>query len=643
MKGGLAATMLAAWTGSVAATLHGQRHGRLFAKRSNDTNEMCLPGCTTIWKTITGEATLVPMKMTTTTAMVTTTSVATTTITIMSSPPSVAPVPIPTPEAKLFPTPGTYTLPATTITLSQPTTVVVPTTTQVPAGTHTVGGVTTVVKVATTVTCPVATVVTYGSVTTSTIVQTKYVCPSAGTYTVGPMTTAVPSATVITFPVPTSYSPGTYVAKKEVVTVTKSGFVYRCPFTKSGMPTSSAAPPPVAPQPTAPMVPTTEQKVVPATPKSVEAPPSTPPTSVEAPPAAPPTSVEAPVMPTSVEAPAAPTPEKQMPPSIPIVGSIPVPKIPIPSAPAVDLVPSAPSSPPPPHQKQSPPPKQVVPPPTNSKLISDNDHFGITYTPYQASNGACKSAGEVDTDLGELKRSGFSTVRVYSTDCNALENIGNACKKHDLSMIVGIFVKGGSGCSYQSPDIKEQVDKLSQWRQWDRVKLVVVGNEAIMNGYCKPEELSRLITTVKSQCSSYKGPYTVSETLDVWQRPDVAAAICGVTNVTGANIHPFFNKEVTPGSAGQFVAGQLDLLRKICPGHEDVINLECGWPTRGKCNGKACPGKSEQAEAIKSIRKATGDKTVFFSYQDDMWKKEGECGCEQSWGTAASFAVTNIL
>ncbi|RCI11645.1 hypothetical protein L249_7231 [Ophiocordyceps polyrhachis-furcata BCC 54312] len=605
MKGGLAATVLAAWTSSVAAALPGQRHGRLFAKRSNDTNEMCLPGCTTIWKVITGEATLVPMKVTTTTAMATTTSVATTTITIMSSPPSVAPVPIPTPEAKLFPTPGTYTLPATTITLSQPTTVVAPTTTQVPAGTHTVGGVTTVVKVATTVTCPVATVVTYGSVTTSTIVQTKYVCPSAGTYTVGPVTTAVSSATVITYPVPTSYSPGTYVAKKEVVTVTKSGFVYRCPFSKSALPTP-ATPSPVTPQPTAPMVPTTEKKVVPATPESVEAPSA-------------PTSVEAPV-----------APPKQLLPSIPIP-SIPVPKMPLPpSAPAIDLMPAAPTQ----------TPKQAVP--TNSKLVSDNDHFGITYTPYQASNGACKSAGEVDKDLAELKRSGFSTVRVYSTDCNALENIGNACKKHDLSMIVGIFVKGG-GCSYQSPDIKQQVDKLSQWHQWDRVKLVVVGNEAIMNGYCKPEELSRLITTVKSRCSSYKGPYTVSETLDVWQRPDVAAAICGVTNVTGANIHPFFNKEVTPGSAGQFVAGQLDLLRKICPGHEDVINLECGWPTRGKCNGKACPGKEEQAEAIKSIRKATGDKTVFFSYQDDMWKKEGECGCEQSWGTAASFAVSSIL
>ncbi|KAF4587663.1 putative beta-glucosidase btgE [Ophiocordyceps camponoti-floridani] len=583
MKGVVAATMLAAWTGAVTASLQGHRHGRLFMKRSsNMVDDMCLPGCTTIWKTITGEATLVPVSVpttsipkpatttcsdTTTTAMVTTTSVATTTITIMSAPRRIA---VPTPQAQICPTPGTYTLPATTIILHQPTTVMAPMTTQVPAGIHTIGGVTTVVKVATTVTCPVATVVKSGSVTTSTMVQTRYVCPSAGTYTVAPITTSVGSKTVITYPVPTAYSPGTYVADKKVVTVTETGFVYRCPFTtkSDNMPTSAV---PTYPAPTSAPAPSAEYPV----------------------------------------------------PSISVI-SVPVLDKPIPSAPNMPI-PSMPTE------------KHKHPKPAPGKLISDNDHFGITYTPYQSSNGACKSSAEVDRDLSELKRAGFSTVRVYSTDCNALENIGNACTKHDLDMIVGIFVKG-TGCSYATPDIKEQVDKLSDWHQWDRVRLVVVGNEAIMNGYCTPQQLSNLITTVKSQCPQYKGPYTVSETLNIWQRPDVSSSLCAVTSVTGANIHPFFNKDVTPQTAGPFVATQLEILRTICPDHDDVINLECGWPTRGKCNGKACPGKPQQAEAIASIRKATGDKTVFFSFQDDLWKKEGECGCEQSWGAASSFS-----
>ncbi|PHH80047.1 hypothetical protein CDD80_3036 [Ophiocordyceps camponoti-rufipedis] len=615
MKGVVAATMLAAWTGAVTASLDGHRHGRLFMKRSsNAAEDMCLPGCTTIWKTITGEATLVPVSVpptstpkpvtstacqdTTTTAMVTTTSVATTTITLMSAPRRIA---VPTPQAQICPTPGTYTFPATTITLHQPTTVAAPTTTEVPAGIHTIGGVTTIVKVATTVTCPVATVVTSGTVTTSTIVQTKYVCPSAGTYTVAPITTTVASKTVITYPVPTAYSPGTYVADKKVVTVTETGFVYRCPFTKSGVPTPATVSTSPAPTPPVPAP-------VPTTPVKIETPLA-------------PTNVAVPSVPTQQPAPSAEYP-------VPVI-SVPVPDTPIPSIPS--------SNPTPPMPIPSIPAERPVPPkPAPGKFQSDNDHYGITYTPYQPSNGACKSSSEVHQDIAQLKQAGFTTIRIYSTDCNALENVGTACNKHDLDIIVGIFVKA-TGCSYSTPDIKEQVDKLSTWQEWDRVKLIVVGNEAIMNGHCSPEQLAALISTVKSKCPLYKGPYTVSETLDVWQRPDVSSCLCPATSVTGANIHPFFNKDTTPQSAGSFVASQLDMLRSICPEHDDVINLECGWPTRGKCNGKACPGKSEQAEAIANIRKATGHKTVFFSFQDDLWKQEGECLCEQSWGAADSF------
>lgn len=309
----------------------------------------------------------------------------------------------------------------------------------------------------------------------------------------------------------------------------------------------------------------------------------------------------------------------------------------------------APETPKPAPPKPAPPaPKPTVdaPKPAPSKpatqphgqLGGDNDHWGITYTPYQPTNGQCKSAGEVDKDIAKLKQSGFNVVRIYSTDCNTLETVAPACKKHGLKMIVGVFVKGGGKCAYSNPDIKEQVDRLSQWAQWDMVKLFVAGNEAVMNGFCSPTELRELILTIKSKCGGYKGPYTIAETLNIWQRSDVKAAICDVVGVTGANIHPYFNADVSPESAGDFVANQLEILGKICPGNQP-INLECGWPTKGNCNGKACPGKSQQLQAIQSIRKKCGDKTVFFSYENDEWKHPGSCNCEQSWGSAAAFAL----
>ncbi|KAH0498343.1 hypothetical protein TgHK011_005599 [Trichoderma gracile] len=585
MKGTFAAAAVAALTGAASAS-HAHRHAHeLFAAKRFQTGEVCVPGCTTVWSTITGEPTLVPAKVPATSAapVEPTTAAAPVTTTEAPAPPptsEVVVVPVPTPAPVTFPTPGTYTIPATTITLTDTTTVCGASSTQVPPGTHTVGGVTTVVETATTVVCPVASVSTSGTVVTSVIVQTTYVCPAAGTYTIAPITTVVPSSTLLVYPVPTSYEPGTYTAPEQVVTVTETDYVTYCPFASSGLPTTTAAPAPV----------TTSPAYAPPAPAPVE----------------------------TTQA-----------------------------APSIQAVPSAPAYAPPPLISVSvstPKPSQAAPKPKpqphapSGGLSGSNDHYGITYTPYEASSGNCKAASEVDADIAKLKAAGFQVIRVYSTDCNTLENVGTAAKKYGIDLIIGVFVKG-DGCSYDTPDIKNQVDAISSWAQWDMVKLFVVGNEAIMNNFCSPSQLASLVSTVKEKCSGYNGPYTISETLNIWQRSDVSSAICGVVDVTGANIHPFFNSATTPENAGDFVSGQLELLGKICPGN-DVINLECGWPKQGSCNGAACPGDNEQATAIKSIRDSCGSKTVFFSYDDDLWKQPGSFGCEQSWGAAAAFAIS---
>ncbi|EHK45534.1 glycoside hydrolase family 17 protein [Trichoderma atroviride IMI 206040] len=568
MKGTIAAAAVAAFAGAANAS-HGHRHAHeLFAAKRAQTGDVCVPGCTTIWSTVTGEPTWVPAPPPVTSAAPvapTTAPAQPTTETQAPSTSEVIVVPVPTPTPVSFSTPGTYTIPATTITLTESTTVCGATSTAVPPGTHTVGGVTTIVETATTVTCPVATVSTSGTVVTSVIVQTTYVCPAAGTYTIAPITTTVPESTVIVYPVPTSYAPGTYTAPQKVVTVTETDYVTWCPFESSGLPTTQPAPTPTP------------------------APASYPPPAAAKPSSSAPVYVPPPVVPKPKPSQAAPKPKPQAP---------------------------------------------------SGGLSGSNDHYGITYTPYEPTTGDCKGASEVEKDISDLKNAGFQVIRVYSTDCNTLENVGGAAKKYGLDLILGVFVKG-DGCSYDTPDIKSQVDAISAWAQWDIVKLIVVGNEAIMNSYCSATQLASLITTVKGKCSGYSGPYTISETLNIWQQPAVSSAICPVVDVAGANIHPYFNTATPASSAGDFVAGQLELLNKVCSGKE-AINLECGWPKQGSCNGAACPGHSEQTTAIQSIREKCGDKTVFFSFDDDMWKQPGPLGCEQSWGVAAAFSISGI-
>ncbi|GKT75367.1 exo-beta-glucosidase [Colletotrichum tofieldiae] len=582
MKGSIFA--VAAAVGGVSAAAHRHAHGELF-KRGADQASVCVPGCTTIYTTIYGEPTLVPHPPSKPSSKPVAVPSAPATTKAPEKPTSTQKpsVDLPTPVPELCPTPGTYTFPATTITVSQTTTVCAPETTKVPAGTHTIGGVTTVVESATTVVCPYATEKTKDGVVTSVVETTTYVCPTPGTYTIAPTTTTVTAPTTCVYPVVTEVVPGTYTRPAVVTTITETSVVVVCPFTsEEPKPTSTPAPP----------KPTTE---APAPPKP------------------------------TTEAPAPPKPTTEAPAPVPTTSAVVTPE-PVPTTTAKASSAPAPSS---------------SAPATGGGLGGNNgDHWAITYTPYsEDASGSCKSAEQVDSDIATIKKSGFRTVRIYSTDCSTLENVGAACEKYGLQMIIGIFVK--ESCDPNSADIKNQIDAITSWKKWGMVELVVIGNECIFQGRCSASSLKQLIVSAKATISAagYSGPFTTAETVGVWQQTDVISEICDVIDIVGGQIHPYFNAETSASAAGTFVKGQIEILESssIC-GSKPALNLECGWPSGGSCNGKACPGVSEQAAAIEAIKELAGGKTVFFSFHNDLWKAPGSCGCEQTWGCGQLFS-----
>lgn len=267
--------------------------------------------------------------------------------------------------------------------------------------------------------------------------------------------------------------------------------------------------------------------------------------------------------------------------------------------------------------------------PSQPPKLGGGQTWGMTYSPY-TDGGQCKGAGEVMADIKVIASKGFKVVRVYSSDCDGLQNIGNACKATGLRMIIGIFISntGISGA-------QKQVTDIVRWGQWGMVDLVVVGNEAIFQGHTDATSLASFIGSCKStfQRAGYNGPITTTETLNIWQAN--ASKLCGVIDVLGANIHPFFNPDVQPADAGRFVKGQMDILYNLCK--KKVVNLETGWPNGGGNNGKALSGSSAQRTAIQSIVKYVGTDSVFFSFRNDLWKEPGPLGVEQNWGCINVF------
>jgi len=227
---------------------------------------------------------------------------------------------------------------------------------------------------------------------------------------------------------------------------------------------------------------------------------------------------------------------------------------------------------------------------------------------------------------------GFSSVRVYSTDCSTLENVGSAARSNNMKLILGVFISE-TGISGAQP----QVDAIAKWAQWDLVELIVVGNEAVFQGRCSASDLASFIASSKSTfaAAGFNGKISTTDELSAWTAQ--GSAWCDVVDVVTANLYAFFNPNTKAEDAGSFIQSQINELSTVCPGKE-VYVMESGWPSAGECNGVACPSVENQATAVKSILQSSGAKVVFFSFEDEQWKNPGQFGVEQHWGCADVFS-----
>jgi exo-beta-1,3-glucanase (GH17 family) len=266
----------------------------------------------------------------------------------------------------------------------------------------------------------------------------------------------------------------------------------------------------------------------------------------------------------------------------------------------------------------------------NAAIAPSGSLWALTYSPYTASGG-CKDAGSITADITAIKALGFTTVRIYSTDCSGLENVGTAARSVGLKLILGVFIES-SGISGAQP----QVSDIVAWGQWDLVEMIIVGNEALFNNYLSVSDLAGFISSSKWAFANagYTGPVTTTEPLDSWIQE--GSSLCSSIDVVAANIHAFFNAQTDASQDGAFIQSELVILDGICPGKSTYV-VESGWPHAGQPNGAAIPGPTEQATALASIQSTCGSQVVFFTYEDDLWKAPGAFGVEQYWGCADVF------
>jgi exo-beta-1,3-glucanase (GH17 family) len=268
-------------------------------------------------------------------------------------------------------------------------------------------------------------------------------------------------------------------------------------------------------------------------------------------------------------------------------------------------------------------------------VVTNGNKWAMTYTPY-SSSGACKEAGEVSSDLAAIAGKGFTTIRLYGTDCSGLQNVGGAAVASGMKIILGVFIEA-SGIEAARPQLAEITAWGSQGSNWASVVMLVVGNEAIQNGYCSAGALAGFISDAKSALTAAGAgsvPVTTTEPLSALMAS--ASALCPVMDVVAANIQSYFNGGIDASQAGSFVSSQLELVAQQCPG-KTAYNLESGWPSGGNSNGASVASPDAQRAAIADISAKAGDKTVMFSFSDDAWKTPGPLAVEQHFGCLDLF------
>ncbi|KAI9643477.1 Cell surface mannoprotein mp65 [Ciborinia camelliae] len=339
-------------------------------------------------------------------------------------------------------------------------------------------------------------------------------------------------------------------------------------------------------------------------------------TSLPAPVATTSTSVAAPVVSPSSSAPAVSSSSTTPVVSVPAV-SVPAVSVPAVSVPAVSVPVASSSS-----------TTSSAPAASTSSVAASSGGFGFAYSPYMA-NSNCKTQDQVNQDFAAIP-SGYSTVRIYGTDCNQVTTTLVAAKKHGFKIFAGVY-----DFSQVSAETQAIVDAVNG--DWSTITTISIGNEWVNNGVTDAAGVAKAVATAKAILSGagYPGKVVAVDTLAATK---LNPTLCENVDYCAVNCHPFFDTNTAADAAGKFISTQISELRALLSNPNiDIVITETGWPSSGTSHDQAVASTEAQTTAIAAIKDvfASNQSNVFlFSTFNDYWKVNTPAlyMAEKSWG-----------
>ena len=252
----------------------------------------------------------------------------------------------------------------------------------------------------------------------------------------------------------------------------------------------------------------------------------------------------------------------------------------------------------------------------------------VSYAPFRRgqspfTEGIVIPASQIDEDFAHLSTV-TDCVRIYSVD-QGLENVPALARKHGLQVILGMWI--GRDRKGNAEQIEAGIRLANE--NPDVIKMLAVGNEALLRGEISEEALGELLKDVKAKVSV---PITYADVWEFWVKHRPLAELVDVVTV---HILPYWEDEPVPADeAGAHLADIREHVGEAFPGKSILIG-ETGWPSQGRMRWGARATPADQARVLHDIvafsKQSSYDLNLIEAF-DQPWKRLSEGTVGGYWG-----------
>ena len=256
----------------------------------------------------------------------------------------------------------------------------------------------------------------------------------------------------------------------------------------------------------------------------------------------------------------------------------------------------------------------------------------LSFAPFRVGQGPMDaifpSAEELDEDLA-LMGQVTHNIRTYASAEGSMPLIPDLAKKHGLTMLQGAWL--GALKADNDVEIAELIRSANAHP--DVVKRVLVGNEVLLRGDLKPDELINYIRQVKS---AVKQPVSYA---DVWSMYMKYPQLIKEVDFITIHILPYWEDEPipvenAPAHVERIVNQVQQEANTLAPGKSILIG-ESGWPSEGKQRGRSIPSVVNEARFIRdfiAVANKNGFDYNIVEAFNQPWKAAFEGIIGANWG-----------